>query len=398
MALQNAAELQQFILKKVERTGKILGKGSFGAVEEMTYDHAPCAGKIIHEALVDSHNIGAAQLVTKFEQECKLLKELRYPHIVQFMGLCFFDECKSPVIVMELLNSNVEQWIIDANAMDRELPLSLKSSILRDTAKGLYHLHSHDPQIIHRDLTARNVLLTKSMQAKIADLGNAYIAPPQHLSKTMTRVPGTVPYMPPEAFHPKCPYTEKLDMFSFGHLSLYIMVQEEPYDDLLPPTYTDPSNPEKVLGRTEVERRRIYLDKLHVKPAGDHDVSLLIEHCLKNDADSRPSACQVIKVFDDLLKQHCDDYQVYDALNRYEFAQKLRDVQRMDDSGVASKVMVSSNDILLSGKKIMFFCRVDKSSYFKCSGKKKESFEEGQQNGDSTHSVTPQNNSSITLT
>lgn len=337
MALKYATELQQFILERVERTGKILGSGSFGSVEEMSYDHAPCAGKIIHEMLVDSHNIGAAQLITKFEQECKLLKELRYPHIVQFMGLCFFDNCKSPVIVMELLNSNVGQWI---NSSQKELPLSLKSSILRDTAKGLYHLHSHDPQIIHRDLTARNVLLTKSMRAKIADLGNAYIVPPQHLTKMMTRVPGTVPYMPPEAFHPNFPYSEMLDMFSFGHLALYIMIQEELYDHLLPPTYADPKSPGKVLGRSEIERRQTYLDKLHKKFASGHDMSSLIQQCLNNNPQLRPSASRVICIFDDMLKEHCDDYLLYDDMNRYDIAQKLREVQDnrgFDDSGAASK-------------------------------------------------------------
>ena len=333
--LKNAPELQQFILQRVERTGKNLGRGSFGTVEEMCYDHAPCAGKIIHDALLDSRNIGTAQFIKKFEQECKLLKELRYPHIVQFMGLCFFDDYKSPVIVMELLSSNVEQWI--TNAAGRELSIPLKSNILRDTAKGLHHLHSHNPQIIHRDLTARNVLLTQSMRAKIADLGNAYIAPPQHLVRTMTRVPGTVPYMPPEALQPKVPYTEKLDMFSFGHLSLYIMVQEEPYNDLLPPVYTDPSNPDKVIGRTEVERRKVCLEKLHLKLARDHDVSELIYRCLSNNAESRPSAREVIKVFDDLLVN--DDYLVYDQVGT------AKQDKPRENQGAAQDVTLGSKEV-----------------------------------------------------
>jgi serine/threonine protein kinase len=329
MALKSAAELQQFVLQRVERTGRSLGSGSFGTVEEMFYDHVPCAGKIIHEALLDSHNIEAAQLVARFEQECKLLKELRFPYIVQFLGLSFFDDCKSPVIVMELLSSNIDQWI--TIAAGKELPQPLKFSILCDTAKGLHHLHSHNPQIIHRDLTARNVLLTQSMRAKIADLGNAYIASPQHLTRTMTRVPGTVSYMPPEAFHPKFPYTEKLDMFSFGHLGLYIMVQEEPFDDLLPPVYPDSTNPENVIGRTEVERRRVYLDKLHLKLASGHDVSMLIQSCLSNSPDSRPVASQVIKVFEDLLKEQTE-YQMYDVL------------KESYSSKVTEKIMVSTED------------------------------------------------------
>jgi serine/threonine protein kinase len=316
MALKGAAELQPFILKKVERTGRILGSGSFGTVEEMLYDRAPCAGKIIHDILLDSHNIGAARLITRFEQECKLLKQLHFPYIVQFLGLCFFDDCKSPVIVMELLSSNVDQWI--TNAAGKELPQPLKFSILCDTAKGLHHLHSHNPQIIHRDLTSRNVLLTQSMRAKIADLGNAHISPPNQLARTMTRMPGTVSYMPPEAFESGVPYTEKLDMFSFGHLGLYIVIQEEPCTGMLPPVCYDPVKPNRIVGRTEVERRSVYMDKLHLKLASGHDVSMLIQDCLSNSPDSRPAACQVIKVFDDLLKAHYDDYREYDAFRHFE--------------------------------------------------------------------------------
>ena len=336
MDLRGAAELQKFILQKVKRTGKILGSGSFGTVEEMSYDHAPCAGKILHESLINASNVGASDLIKKFEQECKLLKELRYPHIVQFLGLCFFDNCKSPVIIMELLNDSVDNWI---RSVEGELPLSLKCNILRDTAKGLYHLHSHSPQIIHRDLTARNVLLSKSMVAKIADLGNACILPPKHLTRTMTRVPGTLSYMPPESLNPStCYYSSKLDIFSFGHLSLYVLLQEEPLSNLLAPVSPDPKNPELVIGRSEVERRKHYMDMLYMKFASSQDVSSLIRQCLSNNPDSRPSALQAIEVFDEMNHEHKDEYQKYDCFNRYDFAEKLkRDKRGLEDSGGQEK-------------------------------------------------------------
>lgn len=326
MALKDAPELQPYILQMVEHTGKILGSGSFGSVEELRFNHAPCAGKKIHGILIDPRVMGYARQVLKFEQECKLMKELRYPHIVQFMGLCFYDGSNAPVIVMELLDSNIEQWISSCSS-EKELPLSLKCNILHDTSKGLHYLHSHNPQIIHRDMTARNVLLTSSMRAKIADLGNAFIVPPHHLTKTMTRVPGTIPYMPPEAFQPDTRYTEKLDMFSFGHLALYVMIQEEPYFHLLPPTYPDPNNQDHTIGRSELERREYYFNKLCMMFAKSHDITTLIQACLHNTSVRRPSASQVIKTFNDFLKEYKDDYLVYDNLNRHEMAEKLRETQ-----------------------------------------------------------------------
>ena len=53
--------------------------------------------------------------------------------------------------------------------------LCTKLSILQDVSRGLIYLHSRAPAVIHRDLTARNVLLDSAMRAKIADLGNSRI-------------------------------------------------------------------------------------------------------------------------------------------------------------------------------------------------------------------------------
>ena len=77
------------------------------------------------------------------------------------------------------------------------------------------------------------------MVAKIADMGNSRIVDvqPGQLANTMTRgVPGTIVYMPPEAFELPPKYGPKLDMFSFGHLALFTATQQFP-GDLLPSTY-----------------------------------------------------------------------------------------------------------------------------------------------------------------
>ena len=51
------------------------------------------------------------------------------------------------------------------------LPEAISYGILHVVALGLRYLHEHSPSIIHRDLSANNVLLTSSMNGKISDLG-----------------------------------------------------------------------------------------------------------------------------------------------------------------------------------------------------------------------------------
>ena len=55
--------------------------------------------------------------------------------------------------------------------------LGLKCSVLHNVASGLDYLHHQTPPIIHRDLSARNILLNSSLVGKLADSGVARIVP-----------------------------------------------------------------------------------------------------------------------------------------------------------------------------------------------------------------------------
>ena len=151
------------------------------------------------------------------------MAELRHPHIVQFLGLCFLEGSALPVLVMERLDSSLDELLEGAPG----LPLALKRSLLADVARGLLYLHTRNPPVVHRDLSARNVLLTSSLVAKISDLGNARIVNlrPGQLARTLTHLPGTMVYMPPEAFDEWSRYGPRLDIFSFGHLTLFTLTQ-----------------------------------------------------------------------------------------------------------------------------------------------------------------------------
>ena len=94
-----------------------------------------------------------------------------------------------------------------------------KLSILMDTCHGLQFLHSQN--IIHRDLSSNNILLTKHLVAKISDLGMAKIIPPD-LQKH-TQAPGTVVFMPPEALSVNPQYGKPIDIFSVGCVCVHVI-------------------------------------------------------------------------------------------------------------------------------------------------------------------------------
>ena len=315
--LQAAPQLHSFILPNVRPTGRQLGGGSYGTVEELEMDGLICAGKKLYDALIDPGNQGAQRMVAKYYDECSLLSAMRHPNIVQFLGLCFLPDSRLPVLVMERLQRSLDDLL--ENTAD--IPFSTKVSVLQDVTRGLAHLHNRRPSVIHRDLSSRNVLLDAAMTAKIADLGNSRIAdiPPGQLAQTMTRgIPGTLVYMPPEALGSTSRYGPPLDMFSFGHLALFTANQVFP-KDLLPPNYQDPWS-KKLTARTEIERREQYISMLHAKFGKTHPLVALINSCLAYEPEKRPTASQALERLGEMRAAAGDPYR---GLNRLQLEKSL---------------------------------------------------------------------------
>ena len=180
--------LDPYKLTGVRVTDRELGQGSYATVLELEYMGLKCAGKQIHDLLLRQGD--ASYTVRRFEEECRLLSQVRHPNIVQFLGVYFQQRVQAPILVMEFLPTNLTSCIEHYGI----LPKEISYSILHDVSLGLCYLHSQTPPIIHRDLASNNVLLTPNMTAKISDLGVARILQVSH----MTQAPGTPAYMPPD--------------------------------------------------------------------------------------------------------------------------------------------------------------------------------------------------------
>ena len=76
-AFQNVPELQRFVLHGARPTGRQLGVGSYGSVEELEMNGiAVCAGKRLHEALLEEGNAGVADIARKYFLECQVRAKL----------------------------------------------------------------------------------------------------------------------------------------------------------------------------------------------------------------------------------------------------------------------------------------------------------------------------------
>ena len=291
-------------LTGVRVTDQELGRGAYATVLELEYMKVKCAGKKIHEILIkpESGSGGSKYIdnyvVKRFEEECALLSKIRHPNIVQFLGLYYEKGVRVPMLVMEFHPLNLTSCIEDCSSLSESgisgcndiLPKEISYSILHDVALGLYYLHSQTPAVIHRDLSANNVLLTYNMTAKIADLGVARIlnlTPLQIGNIKFTQTPGSPAYMPPEVMIANPEYDTSLDVFSYGVLMIHVFSGRWPE----PQVGQTIIESDKLIPVTEAERREVFLQAI----GNDHPLMDLILRCINNDPKRRVQANEIVE-------------------------------------------------------------------------------------------------------
>ena len=203
-----------------------IGSGSFGKVYKESWNGELVALKILRDGLFDANDTHGH--VQKFHDECKILQRLRHKNIVQLKEF-IITHTSPPMLITELLDCDLVKYIGSLHPC--KIPFPETVSIALDVAEGLAYLHRQNPPIVHRDLATKNVLLTKSKQAKIADLG---IAKCFSLQQKMFSSPncGTPAYAAPETFSTKqaqkVVYGVEIDIFSFGVMLMEVVNSSRP--------------------------------------------------------------------------------------------------------------------------------------------------------------------------
>ena len=249
---------------KVE-TGIKIGFGGWGTVFK---GKIQVAIKELHPAIL------SPQFITKIKREMKLLAEVHHPNLVQFIGSVFDEEAerdrKPPLIITELLDMNLRQAY-----EQKELQPGNRLSIFIDVARALDYLHQRYEPIIHRDVSAPNVLLQRipnnRWKGKVSDLGSA-----NFLQNAQTKGEGAILYSPPEviprAYNPsrkRITQTVKIDVYSYGVLLCEVITSHLPTEE----DYGD------MIEQVETEQPRMYE---------------LIIHCTKEDPTNRPIMAEVL--------------------------------------------------------------------------------------------------------
>ncbi|XP_057435213.1 putative serine/threonine-protein kinase isoform X2 [Lotus japonicus] len=173
------------------------------------------------QVAIKSLSVESKQGAREFMTEIDMISSIQHPNLVKLIGCCV--EGRHRILVYEFMkNNSLASSLLGSKSKLVALDWPKRAAICRGTASGLCFLHEEaQPNIVHRDIKASNILLDENFTPKIGDFGFAKLFP-DNVTHVSTRVAGTEGYLAPE-YALLRQLTKKADVYSFGILMLEII-------------------------------------------------------------------------------------------------------------------------------------------------------------------------------
>ncbi|CAM0944217.1 unnamed protein product [Alopecurus aequalis] len=255
--------------------GERIGLGSFGEVYRGEWHGTEVAVKKFLQQDISS------DALEEFRAEVRIMKRLRHPNVVLFMGA--ITRVPNLSIVTEFLPRGSLFRLI--HRPNNQLDEKRRLRMALDVARGMNYLHNCTPVIVHRDLKSPNLLVDKNWVVKVCDFGLSRMKNNTFLSSRSTA--GTAEWMAPEVLRNE-PSDEKCDVFSYGVILWELCTLQQPWEGM---------NAMQVVGAVGFQSRRLDIPD-NVDPA----VADIILRCWQTDPRARPSFAEIMAALKPLLK------------------------------------------------------------------------------------------------
>jgi serine/threonine protein kinase len=197
------------------RVLELIGRGAMGVVYkalDVNLDR-PVAIKVMS---VEAR--GDPDFVERFRQEARMQAALNHPNVALLFD--YFIHNDAPVAVMEFIDGeSLEQLIRRRGAIPAHESIPIFKQALRGVAAA------HHAGIIHRDLKASNLMITKAGIVKVMDFGIAKRQGFTGATKASTSI-GSPLYMAPEQILGR-PVDCRTDVYALG-VTLYQLLSGQP--------------------------------------------------------------------------------------------------------------------------------------------------------------------------
>lgn len=197
-----------------------IGRGTYGQVYKAHFRGRHIAVKKI---FLSQEPDERAEILEDFNKEIKILSLLKHECIIKFLGACRTEQY---CLLFELCEGSVGSLLSMVRKHKINVTWRMCLKIALDAARACEYLHGLTPKILHRDLKAENLLLDDKFKCKLTDFGLSR----GYETKQVMTVCGTPCWVAPEIFRGE-PYTETVDVYSYGIVLWELFCFEKPYQD-----------------------------------------------------------------------------------------------------------------------------------------------------------------------
>lgn len=145
---------------------RMLGQGSFGEVWMGHYKGKRIAVKRV---FLPEDADEKEETLEDFHKEMEILQMLNHPNIVHFFGAV--QEDPHYAVLTELCEGSVVDLLMMVKKRRIDVTWKIVIDIATECAAAMFYLHNLNPQILHRDLKAENLLITEDFICKLTDFG-----------------------------------------------------------------------------------------------------------------------------------------------------------------------------------------------------------------------------------
>eukprot|EP00927_Polykrikos_kofoidii_P015160 TRINITY_DN16724_c0_g1_i1.p1 TRINITY_DN16724_c0_g1~~TRINITY_DN16724_c0_g1_i1.p1 ORF type:complete len:551 (-),score=51.51 TRINITY_DN16724_c0_g1_i1:432-2084(-) len=200
--------------------GSKIGQGSYGSVFK-ALDKQTGRIFVVKTAAFGDGGEDDRIFCDKLQDELRICKELRHPHIVSYLGNEHIDG--TLYIFLEYVSGgSLSSVLAEFGPLDGE-------SVMRTTAcgllAGLNYLHTRPVPIVHRDIKGANVLVHLNFCVKLADFG---CSKRSFNTRSLSTV-GSLPWMAPEVIEQKDGHGRKADVWSLGCTLIEMATADKPW-------------------------------------------------------------------------------------------------------------------------------------------------------------------------
>nr|XP_037271473.1 LOW QUALITY PROTEIN: focal adhesion kinase 1-like [Rhipicephalus microplus] len=270
--------------------GDIIGEGQFGDVHKGTYT-SQADNQVIPVAIKTCKVETEDSMGEKFLEEAYIMQQFDHPHIIRLIGIC----SGSPIwIVMELAKHGEMRAYLQNNKHRLDLATLIQYAYQLSTA--LSYLESK--KYVHRDIAARNVLVSSHDCVKLGDFGlSRWVEDHSYYKASRGKLP--IKWMAPESINFRR-FTAASDVWMFGVCMWEIlMLGVKPFQGV---------KNNDVIGRIEDGER------LPLPPDCPPRLYSLMSQCWSYEPSKRPCFRDVKQVLSEILAE--ERHQLEDTMRR----------------------------------------------------------------------------------